>query len=257
MSNWYSKVQTRYQLWKTAFVPSTGNVCLRNWFLSAKLFGGSTEDHFSPGFRKPPFAFGFHQWRIFWYYCFSLVSEKFDLRFTEVIGSEQQVWVPKCLDWRAFATWQYLLLDSKSAARAAVACRGHSCSANLADTITLFCNYTDNNNPTLKLLDKALMYMGQHSLASPRHKGWEDKPCMCSQAEWRGAECMVTTPRLQQKSVTDCCSRYLMTAQALYYNKPLLLDVHSQNWPSTPPFPFITGLQSWWTLKVDVQGCWE
>lgn len=55
-----------------------GMFCLRNWFLSVKLFGSATEDNFSPGFRKPPFPFGFHQWqwRIFWYYCFSLLSEE-------------------------------------------------------------------------------------------------------------------------------------------------------------------------------------
>lgn len=109
-----------------------------------------------------------------------LYQRKFDLRFTGVIDSEQQVWVQMFLDWRAFAMWRCLLLNSNSAARAAVPCRGHSCSANLADIITLFCNYTDNNNHTLNLLDKDLLYMRQHSLASLRHKDWGNKPSMFS-----------------------------------------------------------------------------
>lgn len=70
---------------------------------------------------------------------------------------------------------------------------------------------------------------------------------------------MVTTPPVHNESqVTDCSSRYLTRAKALCQREALqLLDVHSQNWPSTPPFPFITGLQSWWTLKVDVRSCQE
>lgn len=157
MSNWYSKVQTRYELWKTVFVPSAGNVGLRNWFLSVKLFGGSTGDY-SPGFRKPPFPFGFHQWRIFWYYCFSLVSEEVWCEAHRRHRFRATGLSPKVLGLKSFCNGsQCWLLDSSSAARAAVLCRGHSCSANLADTITLFCTYTDNNNYTLKLLDKDLL----------------------------------------------------------------------------------------------------
>lgn len=47
---------------------------------------------------------------------------------------------------------------------------GRSGSANLADTITLFCNYTNSNNNTLMLLDKASLYHRAAFLASPGRK---------------------------------------------------------------------------------------
>lgn len=97
-----------------------------------------------------------------------LYQRKFDLRFTEVIGSEQQC--PKVVGLKSFCQEIMFAAGFKQCCRNCSSCRGHSCGANLADTITLFFNYTDNNTHTLKLLDKILLYMGQHSFASPRHK---------------------------------------------------------------------------------------
>lgn len=79
-------------------------------------------------------------------------------------------------------------------------CREYSCSAHSADIITLFCNYTNNNSHTLKLLDKASLYHGAAFFASPRHKDWESKLRACFHAGWRETELMLTTPSPHQES---------------------------------------------------------